>query len=204
MAGTWRRYVFSRDADRHCRRPANDACAAVAEHIAGSEKPFVELMNKRLEIWVWKMHLLIPLVFRLRATSAYDMQCVRGYSIPRIFGIKHQTSCGGKTQLDNTNKLLWWYDGTDGGKTGWTTKPITVLHLQLSDNLRMIAVFLAFLKPEAISRFRSCTIGLAIILIRVGEAGRACGASSAGKEQLIRLAAAPQAAGVLMQKVRKI
>ncbi len=109
---------------------ANDACVAVAEHIAGSEAAYVELMNlKAKSLGLRNTHFVNchGLPAEGHYTSAYDMAviCREALKYPELLQltkIKHYSLRGGKTRLDNTNKLLWWYDGTDGFKTGWTTE----------------------------------------------------------------------------------
>ncbi len=110
---------------------ANDACVAVAEHIAGSEKAFVGLMNQKVkEMGLKNTHFVNAhgLPAKGHYTCAYDMAvlCRDAALYPEFMeltSIKHYYKLrGGKTKLDNTNKLLWWYDGADGFKTGWTTE----------------------------------------------------------------------------------
>jgi D-alanyl-D-alanine carboxypeptidase (penicillin-binding protein 5/6) len=60
---------------------------------------------------------------------------------------------GGKTWLLNTNKLLWWYRGADGFKTGWTEDAkYCYAGTAVRDNMRLIAV--VFATPEPRSHFR--------------------------------------------------
>jgi D-alanyl-D-alanine carboxypeptidase (penicillin-binding protein 5/6) len=59
----------------------------------------------------------------------------------------------GKFVLYNTNKLLWWYQGTDGFKTGWTNEAKYCLVSTVKrDGLRLIAVVMA--SPEARGHMR--------------------------------------------------
>lgn len=112
---------------------ANDACVAVAERISGSEEGFVQRMNKRAE------------ELNMRNTNFSNctgLPAVNGYSCARDCAkmlselIKHEKyheySCiwledyvhpdGRTTCFTNTNKLIRFYKGCDGGKTGFTNE----------------------------------------------------------------------------------
>ncbi|MGB9791187.1 MAG: D-alanyl-D-alanine carboxypeptidase family protein [Thermacetogeniaceae bacterium] len=140
---------------------ANDACVAVAEHIAGSEEAYVELMNlKARSLGLKNTHFVNchGLPAKDHYTSAYDMAviCREALKYPELLEltrIKHYSLRGGKTRLDNTNKLLWWYDGTDGFKTGWTTEANYCLASTVKrGNTRLICT--VFGVPEAGGHFR--------------------------------------------------
>jgi len=137
---------------------ANDACVAVAEHIAGSEKVFVALMNQKVkELGLKNTHFVNVhgLPAKNHYTSAYDMAvlCREAAKHPeylQLTSIKHYYKLrGGKTKLDNTNKLLWWYEGTDGFKTGWTTEANYCLASTVKrDNLRLICTVFGVPEPR--------------------------------------------------------
>lgn len=192
---------------------ANDACVAVAEHIAGSEKAFVELMNERAkDMGLENTHFVNAhgLPAKGHYTSAYDMAmlCREAIQYPefiKLTSIKHYKLRGGKTQLDNTNKLLWWYDGTDGGKTGWTTEANYCLASTVKrDNLRMICS--VFGVPETSGHFQESVKlynwGFANYayqeLVKPGEVVEQVRVGKGTADQVG--AVAPQGAGVLMQK----
>lgn len=107
---------------------ANDACVAVAEHISGSEEAFVEAMNERVKSLGLKNTNFVNchgLTEDNHYTSAYDLAQIlkEGLKNPlfrKITAMKEYDLRGGAFKLWNTNKLLWWYDGADAGKTGWT------------------------------------------------------------------------------------
>lgn len=107
---------------------ANDACIALAEHTAGSEAQFVKLMNKRARELGMK---------NTRYTGCVGFDAKGHYSTARDIAVvtaelmKHEVLRGwfltwldylrgGETQLVNTNKLVRYYDGIVGGKTGTT------------------------------------------------------------------------------------
>jgi len=141
---------------------ANDASVAVAEHIAGSEEAFVELMNRRVKELGLK-HTRFANCNGLPAeephyTSAYDMAVIlrealkhpiyREYSSIYRYDLR-----GGDFVLWNTNKLLKWYRGVDAGKTGWTNEAKYCLASTAErDGLRLITVVLG--TPEVRSHFR--------------------------------------------------
>lgn len=140
---------------------ANDACVAVAEHIGGSMESFVDMMNERAKkLGLKDTHFVNPygLPAEGHYTSAYDMAMIAKEAIKypdllKVTSIKHYELRGGKTRLDNTNKLLWWYPGADGLKTGWTNEAKYCLASTVErDGFRMISVVLA--TPEPRSHFR--------------------------------------------------
>lgn len=141
---------------------ANDACVAVAEHIAGSHEAFVNLMNQKAkELGLKDTHFVNAhgLPAKNHYTSAYDMaqicrQVLKYPELMELTKIKHYYKLrGGKTRLDNTNKLLWWYDGTDGFKTGWTTEANYCLASTVKrGDLRLVCC--VFGVPEAGGHFR--------------------------------------------------
>ena len=108
---------------------ANDSCVAMAEHISGSESAFVERMNQRakelgLSATSYKnVHGLdkdghfssaIDVARLAREVLKYDT--VRNYT-----GIWQEKIRNDTFELTNTNKLVRFYDGTTGLKTGSTT-----------------------------------------------------------------------------------
>ncbi|SFR02448.1 D-alanyl-D-alanine carboxypeptidase family protein [Desulfoscipio geothermicus] len=140
---------------------ANDASVAVAEHIAGSEEAFVEMMNKRAQDLGCK-HTRFANPTGLPAenhyTSAYDMAVILRESLNyphfrKISSIYRYDIRGGDFVLWNTNKLLKWYRGVDAGKTGWTNEAKYCLAATAKrDGLRLISVVLG--TPEPRSHFR--------------------------------------------------
>lgn len=140
---------------------ANDACVAVAEHIAGSHEAFVELMNQKLQELGLKDSKFVN-AYGLPAdghvASAYDLAMIlrEGMKHPlfrELTAIKEYDLRGGEFKLYNTNKLLWWYGGVEAGKTGWTTEAKYCLASSAQrDGLRLIAVVMA--SPEPRSHFR--------------------------------------------------
>lgn len=143
---------------------ANDACVAVAEHISGSEEAFVEAMNekaKSLGLTNTNFVNCHGLTAENHYTTAYDMAVIlkEGLKIPlfrKITSMKEHELRGGAFKLWNTNKLLWWYDGADAGKTGWTELAKYCLASSAErDGLRFVCVVLGTEEPK--SHFREST-----------------------------------------------
>lgn len=140
---------------------ANDACVAVAEFLEGSHQKFVEKMNERIQMWGLKDTQFVN-AYGLPAeghyTSAYDMAVIarNALTYPRVLeytSIKEYNLRGGEFKLYNTNKLLWWYEGADGFKTGWTNEAKYCLTSTAKrDGLRLISVVMA--SPEVRGHFR--------------------------------------------------
>lgn len=130
---------------------ANDACVALAEHIAGSEAAFVKLMNKRakeLNMTSTRYKNCTGLDADGHYSSARDTAIVtaqlmkhevfRGWFLTWLDYLR-----GGETQLVNTNKLVRYYSGLLGGKTGTTDAAGCCLTACAErNNLRLVAVAL--------------------------------------------------------------
>ncbi|OGW30883.1 MAG: hypothetical protein A2X54_06205 [Nitrospirae bacterium GWF2_44_13] len=112
-------------------RSANDAAFALAEVVAGSEKKFVQLMNRKavaIGASNTKFINTTGLPGKGQHTTAYDLSKIMRYAlkypvIREIIGKKEaeiSTEQGRTIALENTNKLLWSDNGAVGGKTGYT------------------------------------------------------------------------------------
>lgn len=109
---------------------ANDCAVAMAEHISGTEQLFVERMNRRAaELGLSDTHFTgCTGLFDdgEHYTSAYDVavmsrelirhELIKGYTTIWMDSIRE-----GKFELSNTNKLVYWYEGCTGLKTGYTS-----------------------------------------------------------------------------------
>lgn len=110
----------------------NDASVAVAEHIGGSVGNFVDMMNRRAaELGMTGTHYANPhgLHDAEHYTTAGDMAKLAHHaiSVPHLLeytGIYEYQFRGEPKPLVlwNTNRLLKWYEGTDGLKTGYTSE----------------------------------------------------------------------------------
>lgn len=121
----------------------NDACVAVAEHIAGTESEFVAMMNdKAAQLGMADTHFEDCCGLtesENHYTSARDIAIMSRELItkhPKIFDytkiwmedITHTTARGSSTfTLSSTNKLLKQYEWTTGLKTGFTSKAMYCL-----------------------------------------------------------------------------
>ncbi len=107
---------------------ANDACVALAEAVAGSEEGFVALMNERAaELGMSNTHFIncTGLDAEGHYTSAYDVAVMSseliGHGIIKNYStVWMDTLRDGKSELVNTNRLVRFYEGTTGLKTGTT------------------------------------------------------------------------------------
>jgi len=128
---------------------ANDGCVAVAEHISGTHEAFVEEMNKKaLTLGLKNTHFAnaYGLPAEGHYTSAFDLATISREAlkyplIRKLTNTKEYDLRDGKFKLWNTNKLLWWYPGADGFKTGWTNEAKYCLASTVERNgLRLICV----------------------------------------------------------------
>ena len=112
---------------------ANDAVVAMAEKISGSVDAFVNLMNKRVkELGLKNTNFANPhgLDNENHYSTAYDMAII-AKELLNYEDILKYTSIyedyltkpdGSEIWLVNTNRLVRFYDGVDGLKTGYTTE----------------------------------------------------------------------------------
>ncbi len=112
---------------------ANDSCVALAERIGGSESAFIERMNERAKE-LGAENTLFANCTGLPKEPQYS--CAKDVSVMLRELLKHQKYYefsrvwledfshpdGRTTQITNTNKLIRFYDGCDGGKTGFTNE----------------------------------------------------------------------------------
>ena len=115
---------------------ANDCAVALAEQIAGTEEAFVRQMNQRAQ----ELGMLDTNFTNCTGlhddeehyTSAYDI-ALMSRELLLHEGIKEYTTIwmdtirGGEFGLSNTNKLIFYYDGATGLKTGFTSKAMYCL-----------------------------------------------------------------------------
>lgn len=130
----------------------NDASVAMAEHIAGSEEEFVEMMNKKAkELGAENTQFQNPtgLPVPEHYSTAYDMAIMA----KELLKYEKITNYTGKYEdylredtdkkfwLVNTNRLVKFYPGVDGVKTGFTNEAKYCLTATAKKgNMRVIAV----------------------------------------------------------------
>ena len=124
---------------------ANDATVALAEAVSGSEEVFVKLMNEKADaLGMESTHFV----------NSYGLDAeedlIREYSTIRIDSLRN-----GESELTNTNKLIRYYEGCFGLKTGTTSKAGSCLAAAAErQGLILIAVVLG--SPTSKDRFSGC------------------------------------------------
>lgn len=131
---------------------ANDATVALAERVGGTETHFVEMMNKKAkELGLQNTHFMNShgLDEENHYSSAFDMIAISRELIKHskileyssIYETYLRPNTDKKTWLVNTNKLVRFYDGVDGLKTGYTEQAGYCLTATAKrSNMRLIAV----------------------------------------------------------------
>jgi D-alanyl-D-alanine carboxypeptidase (penicillin-binding protein 5/6) len=130
---------------------ANDAVTALGEHIAGSEDAFVALMNEKAKAMGMNNTTFencsgLDDETKNHFSTAYDIAIMsrallRHKYISKYTTVWMDTLRDGKTQLVNTNKLVRFYKGTTGLKTGTTSRAGYCLSASAERNgLHLIAV----------------------------------------------------------------
>ena len=143
----------------------NDAAVAMAEFVSGTESAFVEAMNKRAVALGCKNTHFINCNGLDETTehysSARDVAIISRELLkhPKIFDyttIWMDTLRDGQFGLSNTNKLIRFYKGANGLKTGSTSTAKYCLSATAKrDDMQLIAVVLA--APSSAERFGSAT-----------------------------------------------
>ena len=133
---------------------ANDCACAMAEHIAGSESAFVDMMNKRAKELGMNDTNFVNCTglddeesAKNHKTSAYDIavmsrQLLKNHpDIKKFTTIWMDTVRDGAFGLSNTNKLVRFYQGATGLKTGFTSQAGYCLSASaLREDMEIVAV----------------------------------------------------------------
>ena len=147
---------------------ANDCACALAEHIAGSESAFVDRMNARAaELGMTDTHFVNCTgldddpAAKDHLTSAYDIavmsrQLLKYHpNITEYTTIWMDTVRSGAFGLSNTNKLVRFYSGATGLKTGFTSGAGYCLSASAQrDDLGLVAVVMG--AETSKDRFNTC------------------------------------------------
>ena len=147
---------------------ANDCACAMAEHIAGSESAFVDLMNERAEeLGMQDTHFVNCTGLddsedaKDHKTSAYDIALMSRELLTNHPDIKKYTTIwmdtvrNGAFGLSNTNKLVRFYNGATGLKTGFTSAAGYCLSASAQrEDLELIAVVMGC--ETSAERFTAC------------------------------------------------
>ena len=137
-----------------CVVSANDCAVALAEHLAGSEEAFVERMNRRAAELGMNDTSFVNCTGLddgtdavNHRTSAYDIALMSRQLLKYHPLIKNYTTIwmdtvrGGTFGLSNTNKLIRFYSGATGLKTGFTSGAGYCLSASaMRDGMELIAV----------------------------------------------------------------
>ena len=133
---------------------ANDASVALAEHISGSEEEFVKLMNKKageLGLTNTNFKNSTGLDEDDHYSSAYDMAIIakellkheKVLEFSSLYEDYLRVDTGENFWLVNTNKLVRFYEGADGLKTGFTDGAMYCLAATAKrGDIRFIAIVL--------------------------------------------------------------
>jgi D-alanyl-D-alanine carboxypeptidase (penicillin-binding protein 5/6) len=147
---------------------ANDCACAMAEHIAGSESAFVDTMNLRAQqLGMEDTHFVNctgldddPEAAK-HLTSAHDIAIMSRELLKNHPDIKKYTTIwmdtvrGGSFGLSNTNKLVRFYPGATGLKTGFTSAAGYCLSASAErDGMGLIAVVMG--SETSKDRFAAC------------------------------------------------
>lgn len=133
---------------------ANDAAVALAEHIAGTEESFVEMMNKRAsELGMSATNFEntngLDDTAQNHVTSARDIalmsaELLKHRKITEYSSIWMDTVRNGEFGLTNTNRLVRFYKGANGLKTGSTSKAKFCISATAErDGMTLICVIMA-------------------------------------------------------------
>ena len=135
----------------------NDASVAVAEHLAGGEAPFADLMNQhatRLGLHHTNFTNATGLPHPEQYSSARDMALLSQYIINdypehyAIYAEKYFTYSD--IRQPNRNRLLWRDPTVDGLKTGWTTEAgYGLVASAKRDDMRLISVVMGTSSEES-------------------------------------------------------
>lgn len=131
---------------------ANDSCVAMAERVCGSETLFVERMNQRAkELGMYdtlfanctglpkqpQYSCAKDVAIMLKALLSHEEY----YQFGKVWMDKFQHPKGRYTEISNTNKLVRFYDGCDGGKTGFTNEAgFCLAATAMRNDMRIISV----------------------------------------------------------------
>ena len=130
---------------------ANDATVALAEAVAGSEEGFVAMMNEKAKkLGMNNTHFIncTGLDAEGHLTTAYDvalMSCelIKHPLIKKYSSVWMDSLRNGESELVNTNKLVRFYKGANGLKTGTTSKAGYCLSATAErDGLELVAVIM--------------------------------------------------------------
>ena len=147
---------------------ANDCACAMAEHISGSEAAFVDAMNQKAKaLGMEHTHFVNCTGLDDDPDAAQHLTCAQDIALmSRELVVKHpdirkfttiwmDTIRDGSFGLSNTNKLVRFYPGATGLKTGFTQKAGYCLSATAErDGMELIAVVMG--AESSKDRFNAC------------------------------------------------
>ena len=163
---------------------ANDCAVAMAEYLSGTEEVFVRRMNERAkELGLKNTHFSnCTGLFDdgEHFTTAYDValmsrELIRHEAVKAYTTIWMDSIRGGSFELSNTNKLVYWYPGCTGLKTGYTSTALFCLSATAQrDGAEYIAVVMHAETSDARNRDAETLLNYAFAnyrLLPLAEAG---------------------------------
>ena len=164
-----------------CVVSANDCAVALAEAVAGSEEAFVDRMNQRaaeLGMTDTTFKNATGLPAEGHVTSAYDIALMSRELILNHPDIRQYTTIwmdslrNGASSLVNTNRLIRFYEGATGLKTGSTDSALYCLSATAErDGMELIAVIMKgstsaqrFEDAQALLNYGFATYALASVM----------------------------------------
>jgi len=145
---------------------ANDATVALAERIAGTEESFVKMMMEKVkELGLKNTNFVNPtgLDEDNHYSTAYDLSIIARelmkheqiFEFSSLYEDYLRVDTPNKFWLVNTNKLVRFYEGADGLKTGFTDDAKYCMTVTAKrDNMRLIAIVLG----EDVSKVRNAEV----------------------------------------------
>ncbi len=146
---------------------ANDASVAIAEYLFGNEQNTVAIMNdkaKELKLTNTLFSNCTGLTKPTQYSSAKDVAVMLKellkyddyYKFSTVYLDELVHPDGQKTTLANTNKLIKFYNGCDGGKTGFTNEAgFCLCATAKRGDMRVISVLIN--EPDSKTRFNDCS-----------------------------------------------
>ena len=147
---------------------ANDSSVAMAEYISGSQELFVEEMNKKANELGMNDTLFANctgLPTANQYSCAKDVAIMTAellknpeyFNFSKIWTENFKHSDGRETLITNTNKLIRFYDGCDGGKTGFTNEAgFCISASAVRNGMRLISVVIH--APTSKERFKDASM----------------------------------------------
>lgn len=143
---------------------ANDSCVALAERISGSEQAFTKRMNERAKELGMDDTVFVNCTGLPKAgqySCAKDVAKMFSALLSHDYYFKFSNVWldkiyhpkGRLTEISNTNKLVRFYNGCDGGKTGYTSEAGHCLSASATrDGMRLVCVVIS--SPSSKTRFK--------------------------------------------------